>query len=301
MKITVITSLYDCEKYLNGYFQSVEEIVNKDECEFLLLHNKPTKRELEIVNLNIQGRPWYHHIIIEEREGLYTTWNRAIHLARGEYCAIWNVDDIRSPDSLLLQKEALENYPESVISFGDIWGTEKYGKQKDIFYFHPTMEEEKEEYFKRHIIGCFPMWRKTIHSQIGYFDEQFKLVADFEFQIRVAIKYSIKKIYQPTGYYLILAKEKLSSDTKLQIKESNIVHLRYGNFDKINLLYLYASLRNFSVFNIRNKNEKVSIFYFYTKHWIFLLLKSYRILGQLYRFPIDILKFIKHEYLDKID
>jgi hypothetical protein len=300
MEITVITSLYNCEKYLEGYFLAVDQIVNKDECEFLLLHNEPTKKEIEIINFNIIGKPWFRHIIVEKREGLYVTWNRAIHLAKGKYCAIWNVDDIRLPDSLVLQKVALENNLESAISIGDFWGTKKYGTQKDEFYFHPTMDDKKNEYFRRHLIGCFPMWRKKIHDQVGYFDEQFKLVGDFEFQIRTIVKYPIVKVSQPIGYYLIYVKEKLSSNGKLQAKESNIVHLRYGNFDKLNLIYLYAALKDFSVFKIQNKNETIKIYNFYPSYWKFFILKLYRILGQLYKFPIDILKYIKHKYLDKI-
>lgn len=299
MEITVITSLYNCEKYLDGYFAYVEEIVNKDDCEFLLLHNEPTKKEIEVIKLNILGKPWFKHIIIEKREGLYTTWNRAIILSKGIYCAIWNVDDIRLPDSLVLQKEALEKYPESAISIGDIWGTKIYSKQKDIFYFHPNIEDKKSAYFKRHMIGCFPMWRKEIHSQIGYFDEQFLLVADFEFQIRSLINHSIKKVAQPIGYYLIYVKQKLSSNEKLQAKENNIVHLRYGNYDKVNLLYLYASLRDLCVFDIKNKNVTIKIYDIYPKYWRFLFSKSYRGLGQLYKFPIDLLRYIKHEYVDK--
>ena len=54
-KVTIIKSLYNCQKYLSGYFEAVEGIVNKEDCEFLLLHNAPTKDELESLQLINHG------------------------------------------------------------------------------------------------------------------------------------------------------------------------------------------------------------------------------------------------------
>ena len=63
-KITVLTSLYKCEKYLQGYFDWVRRIDNPEEVEILLLHNAPTKAELDIMQQNMflenlrKTEPW---------------------------------------------------------------------------------------------------------------------------------------------------------------------------------------------------------------------------------------------------
>lgn len=238
IKITVITSLFNCEKFLEGYFFHVLNIVNKEECEFLLLHNAPQKDELEIIKSKIVNMPYVKHIIIPERENLYVTWNRGCKMARGEYIAIWNVDDIRFPDSLKLQAEALDIYSKVGMPYGNFYHTSKYGDLKGkllnerdckIYSFLPKVS---------HLVGCFPMWRKSVHEEIGYFDEQFRLVSDFDFQIRVARKYKLYKIDAILGCYLSDDPGRLSKNSELQSRELVAVEWRYGIFYKTNLLAL---------------------------------------------------------------
>jgi len=295
--ISVITSLFDCKKYLNGYFDEVDKIVNKEECEFILLHNAPKTEELLIIGSRINGKPWFRHVIIEEREGLYTTWNRGVKLSQGEYCAIWNVDDIREPESLLIQKLALENNPGAAIAYGDIWGTDTYGKFKQRFYNHPTWEENKNAYMYRHLIGCFPLWRKSIHTQIFYFEEQFKLVADLDFQIRVARVSTIQKIGKPDGYYLDYSDHKLSSNTDLQIIERNVLNLRYANFDLVNLMYIYPAIKNYNLFGVKNESEYRSIKAIFPGYRFYFITRLPLIFISIIKFPMDLARVLYHKFL----
>lgn len=253
-KISIITSLYKCSKYLNGYFAAVEKIINKEDCEFLLLHNAPVKEELLVIKNAIMNKHWFRHIIIEEREGLYATWNRGVRLASSDYCAIWNVDDVRFPDSLQLQANILDNYPEGGLVTGDINGTNKYGEIGSKIYKHNRFESEPKEALRSCLVGCFPMWRKSIHSEIGYFDEQFNCVADFDFQIRVAIKYTLYSVPKSLGIYLENDRNKISSNG-LQIYENNIVYLRYGIYEKLVLNLVPQSIKRYSVNSIINFNN----------------------------------------------
>ena len=95
------------------------------------------------------------------------------------------------------------------------------------------------------------MWRKSIHEQIGYFDEQFKLIADLDFQIRVATKYSMVKISQQLGYYLEGTAANLSSNFSIQDKEHTVLHLRYGNFNLIFLTHIIGGLKDFQIFKYK--------------------------------------------------
>src|ERR1700712_2568147 len=97
-RITVITSLFNCRQYLAGYFAAVKKIENHEEIEVLLIHNAPSEEELNIISNFLPSLPFMKHIIIEQREGLYATWNRGIRMAKGKFITTWNVDDIRLPD-----------------------------------------------------------------------------------------------------------------------------------------------------------------------------------------------------------
>ncbi|HEY4109078.1 glycosyltransferase [Puia sp.] len=239
--ISVITSLYRCTAFLQDFLLHYSRIKNIDECELILVHNDPTAEELDMINNFTQPRINLVHIVVK-REGLYASWNRAIDAASGEYLAVWNVDDIRTPDSLLAQKNALEQ-TNAALSYGDFYGTRTYGPNADKLYQYPEYDRCIKEAFRRHIIGCFPMWRKTIHKELGYFDEQFRLVSDYEFQLRVIRRLPLAKAASVLGYYLEHAGHKLSSNRRVQRRERTAVQLRYHMFDKLLLHVLPFAFR----------------------------------------------------------
>ena len=53
------------------------------------------------------------------REGLYKSWNRGIKLAKGEYITIWNVDDIRYPESFKEQAQVMDKNIKTMLVYGD--------------------------------------------------------------------------------------------------------------------------------------------------------------------------------------
>jgi len=254
LKVTVITSLYNCEKYLQGYFTAVNKIINKEECEFLLLHNAPTPQEIKAIQINIKDKPWFRHIIIDKREGLYTTWNRAIKLANGQYCAVWNVDDVRFPNSLAAQADLLDKNDSCGLVIGGLNGTDVYGETGQRYYKNDSIDNQPDEAYRSCILGCFPMWRKSIHDTIGYFDEQFRCASDFDFQIRVAIKYGLCRVNESLGIYLENDVNKISSDGA-QIYENNLIYLRYGAYEKLILHKIPKSLQQYRCKSIINFNQ----------------------------------------------
>src|SRR5436190_2118038 len=108
-RISVITSLYRCQQYLKAYLEAAALIDHPEDVEILLLHNEPLPEELQIIeSLQHSVKVSLRHIIVSEREGLYATWNRGLREVRGEFIAIWNVDDVRTPFSLDSQRACLE-------------------------------------------------------------------------------------------------------------------------------------------------------------------------------------------------
>ncbi|MCL1938896.1 MAG: glycosyltransferase [Candidatus Azobacteroides sp.] len=238
IKISVLTSLYNCENFLQNYFDALAKIEGKDQIEILILHNAPKEKELDIINKNLPSFDFIRHIIIPEREGLYRTWNRGIQLSEGEYITVWNVDDVRFPNSILQQAEALDKNPQAAIAYGDIWVSSQYGicgtrKTKSPVYSRFSHKKFLSEYH----ISCFQMWRKSIHSIVGYYDEQFKCIADFDFQIRAALHFPFVKTDEPLGIYLEDQPHKLSYNG-LQPFEYNILCLRYGDYRYMNFFLL---------------------------------------------------------------
>ena len=249
-RVTVITSLFNTLLYLEGYFQAVLCLERTEEVEILLIHNAPQDEELAIVSKYLPQLPFVKHIIVP-REGLYATWNRGVKMARGRYITNWNVDDIRLPDSLINQADALDQHPDAVLSYGDFVIVNEYGKREGRHTNEPDYDLKRSSFFSHHHIGCFPMWRRDLHDTIGYFDEQFKLVADLDFQIRVAKQYQMIKVGNQLGYYLEGTPNNLSSNHSLQMGEYTVVQLRYGNFNMLHLTDLFSGIKKIRVFQYK--------------------------------------------------
>ena len=241
-KISVLTSLYNCKHFLPYYYQGVLQMQNTEEIEILLLHNAPKEDELSFIKENLLPLDYVKHIVIPERETLYATWNRGIQIASGEYITIWNVDDYRFPDSLHIQSQVLDNSPNVTMVYGDVYISSIEGKyEKGKKTNEPSYSQKnRKEFLRSYHTTCFQMWRKSIHYSIGYYDEQFRCSGDFDFQIRVASKYTLKKTEQILGVYLADQPHKISNNG-FQELENNIIYLRYGVYDKINYLSLYKA------------------------------------------------------------
>jgi hypothetical protein len=87
------------------------------------------------------------------------------------------------------------------------------------------------------------MFRKSLCQKAGYFDEQLRSGADFDFSIRLAMHGKAEMAKTPLGFYL---NEGLGASTRpnsLQPVERTVVELRYGIYDKIDYSYLPPALK----------------------------------------------------------
>ncbi|GAB4024749.1 glycosyltransferase [Spirosoma koreense] len=258
-RISVITSLFNCLDYIESYLDHVLKVENFDEVEFLLLHNQPKPQEIAIIEKYSSQYKNIRYIIIPEREGLYATWNRGIKLATGEYLTVWNVDDIRTPDSILNQAKALDKNTNAMLAYGDFYGVDTYGTEICRSYTYPAWPNKRAEFFRRHMIGCFPMWRKMVHDTIGFFDENYRLVADYEFQLRLALNYNLVKAEGALGYYLENQPHKLSSQQNTQHIERTSVELRYAIYGSLDLSLREEAIAAYDVENVINFGKKYPV------------------------------------------
>lgn len=294
IQISVITSLYKCESFLDNYFDYVSDIPNKEKIEILLLHNAPTENELSIIEKRIKKLSFVKHIIIPHREGLYATWNRGVKISKGKYLAVWNVDDIRSKYSLEEQAELLDNNPTIAATYGDFFGSKTYGTHNDIEFYEPEYEKKRYDFLRDFHLTCFPMWRKSIHSKIGYFDEQFNAVADFDFQIRLSLNYPLKKTNAKLGWYLCEGSHKISFRAHSKtLTERTLLCMRYGIFDQLNLLYCFKAIKEYKLFSIKSYNNSLNLLDINKNYSLFLLFRSPLIIFAFANLPINILKLLK--------
>lgn len=255
--ISVLTSLYNCKEYLDRFFYNAEKITNLDEVEFIFIHNDSTEKEKEIIDNFLKLNKINYQYVEVPREGLYKSWNRGIQLAHGKYIAIWNVDDIRFPDSFILQRDILDRHIDVALTYGNYHITRKYGEVGERII--NTIDINKETWFKKFQGGCFLMWRKSIHESIGYFDEQFVSLGDQDFWYRVIEKYKVKRSEGSLGSFLAEPNKGISKSSNIPLYEKNIIGLRYGFFTYINFWGWCKALNLYSPTKITYGSEPEKI------------------------------------------
>ncbi len=114
-KVTVLMSVYNGEKYLH---EAIDSIVNQTfrDFEFLIINDASTDRTSEI--LKSYQDPRIRIINNEKNIGLTRSLNKGLKVAKGEYIARMDADDISTPDRLDKQVAYMDNHPEKALLGG---------------------------------------------------------------------------------------------------------------------------------------------------------------------------------------
>jgi glycosyltransferase involved in cell wall biosynthesis len=111
-KVTVLMSVYNGERFLQ---QAIDSILNQtyQDFEFLIIDDGSNDRSREIIQSHKDQR--IRLIYNEENIGLTPSLNKGLELARGEYIARMDADDVSFPQRLEKQVEFLEHNPEVIL------------------------------------------------------------------------------------------------------------------------------------------------------------------------------------------
>ncbi len=233
--LSIITSCYRGEKYLPTFFQNLSEQTIFGEIEVVFVANDPTEAEKSVI-WEFQKKYPENIVYLEvPREPLSVSMNRAILASNGDYIFNWDIDDLRTNNSIELQYEILSSERNIMLTYGNFIVTKKFGST--VWYEVISPEFERKEFISNMHCGPFRAWKKEIHKKVGYFDEQLRSGADFDLMIRIATFFDMKKTHWLLGYYLNantwLSTGGQKSFFSLQAKELRIINTRYNVLSKI--------------------------------------------------------------------
>ncbi len=233
--LSIITSCYRGEKYLPAFFESVVRQTIFPDIEIVLVSNDPTEVEKTIISDFIKKYPDNIVSIEVPREPISVSMNRAIRAAHGEYIFNWDIDDLRTENSIELQYNTLCSSDEIMLTYGNFIIIKEFLSKEWVEINSP--EFEKVEFSRSMHCGPFRAWKKWVHEKIGYFDEQLRSGADFDLMVRIAIFFEMKKTHWLLGYYLNantgLSTGGQKSFFSLQAKELRVINMRYNILEKI--------------------------------------------------------------------
>lgn len=105
--VSVITPVYNKEKYIEATIQSVKSQTYEN-WELVIVDDCSTDQSAEIVKQYAKNDERIRYYLNENNSGAAESRNRAIELSKGEYIAFLDSDDLWSPDKLEKQLEFMQ-------------------------------------------------------------------------------------------------------------------------------------------------------------------------------------------------
>jgi len=179
-------SVYNCERYVA---EAVESILGQTftDFEFIIIDDGSTDRSLSILRRFAQ-RDGRIRLVSRGNRGLTRSLNEGLGLARGEFIARMDADDISLPERLERQVEYLRAHPECVALGCRLYLIDPDGDPL-MEEPRPTTHEDIMQMLLRGS-GAIPhpgaMIRRTDLCAIGGYNEEFKAAQDLDLWLRLS-------------------------------------------------------------------------------------------------------------------
>lgn len=231
--ISALASMYRGGDFIEQFMDNITSQDGFDEfCELVIVDADSPEDEYKTIKRYLAQHKNINYIRCNYRIGIYDAWNVAAKAARGQYLTNTNMDDLRRHDSFMVQAAMLDN-----LSFVDV-------VYQDLYYtFDPRLTFEEIAAFglrttlpviTPHNMTKFnsphnaPMWRKSLHEELGYFDTNYKSAGDYEFWMRcLAAGKKFYKINDPHVVYYQNPKGLSTRPDTRGVAESMEIHKTY--------------------------------------------------------------------------
>ncbi|MDJ0616384.1 MAG: glycosyltransferase family 2 protein [Calothrix sp. MO_192.B10] len=184
--VSVITPTYNRISMLEEAIACVFSQDFDGVVEIIVVDDNSSDRTSEIVS---QKYPNIRLISLKQNVGAYVARNIALKEAKGKYIAFLDSDDLWEKDYLKTQLAALEaNERCFCVSTLVIWNTLK--NRKEIYLQKPDLKRYTSSFHQLLVANSFiytpssVVFPRQVFSEVGLFDETYKISGDKEFYIR---------------------------------------------------------------------------------------------------------------------
>lgn len=180
--ISIITPSYNRAGMIAAAIESVRA-QDYPRWEHIIVDGGSTDGTLEVL-----ARYPHLRVVSEPDRGMYDAINKGLRLARGEVVAWLNTDDLYPPGALAVVAETFARYPEAPALSGAAETFEQTASGERLLYIEPPVGAE--DFWRRIVESPVPngwFFRKTVFEQVGFFNPDFRFVADRDLIIRLAL------------------------------------------------------------------------------------------------------------------
>ncbi len=226
-KVTALVSLYNAERFIRG---CLEDLLGQSifaQTEIIIIDACSPQNERSIIEEYTKKYDNILYYRTAQRETLYASWNRALHMARGSYITNANADDRHAPHALETLATALDLNPHVALAYANCRVT---AQENATFDAAPLLGRLVQPAYShvRLMYACLagpqPMWRRSVHEEVGYFDESFTIAGDYDMWLRMSQRYPFLHIPKMLGLFLSYEHNLAKSNARALLQEEEKLH-----------------------------------------------------------------------------
>lgn len=243
--VSIITPSYNQGEFIEELILSIKNQSYKN-VEHIIIDNNSTDNTIDILKKykNAYNMRW----ISENDSGMYMAINKGLYKAKGDILAYLNTDDLYFPWTVSVIVEYFNNHPEIELVYGDAVNINIDTDKKSLILC-PCFD-----YLflirKNFIPQPTVFFRKVILKKIGFFNENMKLVGDYEYWLRAGYRCKISKINEVLAIDRIHSKSQRQKKIKQLFKEENYIKEIFMTQNRIKK-YLITKIDIFRYFLIK--------------------------------------------------
>lgn len=182
MKISIITVCKNSEKYIEGAIASVLDQSYSD-IEYIIIDGNSTDRTQQIIN---QYSKFISKFISESDRGLYEAMNKGIKLATGSFLYFLNSDDrLFDRDVIKDIVSFISDHQNCDFIYGDVQTKSGSGDMQINKPVDPDQILDEMICLGNCPIQPACFFKADLFSKLGYFNQNYKIAADYEWFIRL--------------------------------------------------------------------------------------------------------------------
>ncbi|KJU83551.1 Glycosyl transferase, family 2 domain protein [Candidatus Magnetobacterium bavaricum] len=247
--VSVLVSTYNSEEFMRECLQDLQGQTIARNMEVIVVDAASPQDERAIVQEYQRMYTNITYVRTGTRIGVYAAWNIAIAIARGQYITTFSTNDRLRRDAFEILADYLNDTPNCMLVYGDSYLTEIPHQSFDAHHCHDVYrwpEFRYEDLLYNCMIGPHPMWRRSVHDDIGYFDARYESLGDQDFWLRLGARYEIHHLPEVTGLYWVTP-DALSCKGQLPPQEHLEIRLHYQQ------LYIDSLKKTVTVNNLFDK------------------------------------------------
>ena len=230
MKISIITTNYNTDKYLERTIKSVLNQKGNFELEYIITDGASTDNSLEIIK-KYKDKLKY---ISEKDKGQSDGINKGLKMATGDIVAFLNSDDVYTEGTLDKVVKYFKDNPDCMWLTGYHRVIDEDGKEIREFITDGKNKKLKNYSLQKLLVDNYipqpsTFWRREVMNEIGYIDENLHFCMDLDFWIRIYKKYDLHVLPEYLSEFRFTSSTKTGGTSSKTLEESEKVVKRHTN------------------------------------------------------------------------